>query len=135
MLTYPRRGAGCAAKGGGGCGMNSFAVPFRPEPLREDLLVSACFGDCPPSRVPSTPSLHWQGIWIRTSASAEIVVVAEESRLEPTCSWSGASITCASYRSRRDGLLPPRVIAADEAIGDVVLLANAPNWPMSTRSR
>lgn len=93
---------------------------------REDVLVSACFGDLPgdASCFEAVESLA-QDLQVRFRFR-EIVIVVEESRRD---AYLQLVQRVANLRllTVRDGtaFYRRRVIAAEEAIGDIVLLANA----------
>jgi hypothetical protein len=101
-------------------------VQVRPAALREDVLVSACFGDLPADAA----SFHAvEALALALDARfrfREIVVVIEESRKDAYLQLV-RRIENLRLLIVRDGtaFYRRRVIAADEAIGDVVLLANA----------
>ncbi len=106
--------------------MTAPRLPATPSSLREDVLVSVCFGHLPPE----------EASFERISAMAneldarfrfrEIIVIANESSRDD---YTGLLQRVDNLRlfTVRDGtgFYRRRVIAADEAIGDVVLMANA----------
>lgn len=96
-----------------------------PRPLREDVLVSVCFGDLPMSAKAFDAVVALAQDLDARFRFREIVVVAEDAlvaRFLPLVE----RMENIRLLTVRDGtaFYRRRVIAADEAIGDVVLMAN-----------
>jgi hypothetical protein len=110
--------------------MTGSQVPFRPPALREDVLVSACFGDLPADAAGFDAVEALARDMDSRFRFREIVVVAEESRKDAYLQlvWRVDNLRLLIVR---DGtaFYRRREIAADEAIGDVVLLAKASELP------
>ena len=106
--------------------MTAPQVPFRPADLREDVLVSICFGNLP------ADSAGFDAVAVLAQALEsrfrfyEIIVVAKEGQRDAYLPLVKRVDNLRLFTVRdRTPLYRRRVIAADEAIGDVVLMANA----------
>lgn len=99
---------------------------FRSTIQREDVLVSVCFGD-----LPADASCFDVVATLARNLDArfrfrEIVVIADESRRDEYTPLLQCVDNLRLFTVRDGtGFYRRRVIAADEAIGDVVLIANA----------
>jgi hypothetical protein len=110
--------------------MTGSQVPFRPHALREDVLVSACFGDLPADAGGFDAVEALARLLDSRFRFREIVVVAEESRKDAYLQLV-RRVDNLRLLLVRDGtaFYRRRQIDADEAIGDVVLLAKASELP------
>lgn len=110
--------------------MTASQAPFRTAALREDLLVSACFGDLPTEAAAFEAVVALARDLDARFRFREIVVVAEESRKEAFLPLV-RRVDNLRLITVRDGtaFYRRRVIAADEAIGDSVMMANAAELP------
>ena len=99
-------------------------MPFRPPALREDVLVSACFGELPADAAGFDAVEALARDLDSRFRFREMVVVAEESRKDAYLQLV-RRVDNLRLLIVRDGtaFYRRREIAADEAIGDVVLLA------------
>jgi len=101
-------------------------APFQSVSLREDVLVSVCFGDLTANAVSFDAVASIARQLDERFRFREIIVIADESKQKAYLPLV-RRIENLRLLTVRDGtnFYRKRVIAADEAIGDVVLMTNA----------
>lgn len=110
--------------------MTAPQAPFRGKARREDVLVSVCFADLPATRCAfDAVATLAQALGVRFRFR-EIVVVTEESRKDSLLALVQRIENLRLFTVRNGTpLYRRRVIALNEAIGDVVMVSNAAELP------